>query len=204
MGSAYFEERIAPDEKLRRNLNVSSLENTFENFKIRKGVERACKAFHDFATLENPKPFLGCYGGVGSGKTHLLEATAIELYKRGIFERVIPADIMFSALKNAMRDGSIPSYQDILGAYCKARMLLLDDIGMGTDTDWSQSVLEAVVLHRFHERLPTVFVTNKDFSDLPPRIVSRFKDKELSVLVLNEADDYRRLKGVEKNGTKTG
>ena len=191
----HFKEELSPEEKLRRNLNVSSLESTFENFKKRKGTEVAYQAFCDFATLENPKPFLGCYGGVGSGKSHLLEAAALKLYERGIFARVIPADTMFSSLKKGMSDRVIPSYQDVLESYCKMPILLLDDIGMGmTESDWAYSVLETIVLHRFHERLKTIFVTNKDFAELPERVVSRFKDGELSVLVLNEAGDYRRLK----------
>jgi DNA replication protein DnaC len=192
----YDHEELTPLESLRRDLNVSSLDNTFENFKIRTGTESAYQAFYDFATKDKPKPFLGCYGGVGCGKSHLMEATAIKLYQRGKFARVIPADWMYSALKRSMSEGSIPSYQDILESYCKAKILLLDDIGMGTlDSDWAYTVLEEIVLHRFHEKLPTAFVTNKDFGDLPPRVLSRFKDKSLSVLVLNSADDYRRQKG---------
>lgn len=169
----------------------------FEDFIKRPGAEKAYNAFYKFATDDNSPPFLGCYGSTGCGKSHLLEAAAFELNRRGIYCKVIPAYLMYQALKNSMTQGAIPSYSEILMNYCKAPVLLLDDIGAGMkDSEWADSILEEIVLYRFDRELKTAFVSNKNFNELPERVVSRFLDKVLSVLVLNEATDYRKLKGI--------
>ena len=90
-------------EELRRSLCVSSLDNTFENFKPVKGTEKSLSAFKALASGRTKWKMLLCYGGVGNGKTHLCEATAIELYKRTKFCRVLTMDRMMGALKASMK-----------------------------------------------------------------------------------------------------
>ena len=194
-------------ESLRCSLNVSDLSNTFENWKPWPGAESCYKAFQRFATVDNSPPLLAAYGGVGNGKTYFLEATAIELYKRGIYARRLVFRNIFESLMDTMkRDNSEPSsssYSERLERVCKVNILLIDDIGMGsfdTEKSWSLqcSILEAIIVHRYHEKLKTAIITNMDFVQLPERVVSRFQDSALAVLVLNEGEDYRpeKRKGV--------
>ncbi len=195
-------------EKLRSSLNVSDLGNTFENWKPWPGAESCYKAFQSFATSDYSPPLLAAYGGVGNGKTYFLEATAIELYKRGIYARVLVFRKIFEGLMDTMRrDNAEPgsaTYSQRLDRICKVDILLIDDIGMGsfdTEKSWSLqcSILEAIIVHRYHEKLKTAIITNMDFVQLPERVVSRFQDSEIAVLVLNEGEDYRPGKK-EKEG----
>jgi len=55
--------------------------------------------------------------------------------------------------------------------------------------------LEKIIRVRYRERLFTILTTNRDISELPERIVSRFEDAEVARKVLNSGIDYRKLKG---------
>ena len=188
-------------EQLRKSLGVASLENTFENFKPVPGTEKALAAFKTLAYGKTDKPMLLCCGGVGNGKTHLCEATAIALYKRGIFCRVMTMARIMRALKECMRPDPLTSYDELLDRYCRCGYLIVDDVGMGgSGSDWEYGQLEEIVVARYRECLAgtnrfTIMTSNRDLTELPERIVSRFRDPDVGMVVLNEGADYRRLKG---------
>lgn len=183
-------------EELRKSLGVSTLENTFANFKRVKGTEKALAAFKALAGGKTGWKMLLCVGGVGNGKTHLCEATAIELYKRGIFCRVLTMARLMRGLKECMRPEPLCSYDELLARFCYCKHLIIDDVGMGgSGSDWEFGQLEEIVVARYRERLFTILTTNKDLTELPERIVSRFQDPDVGMVVLNEGVDYRRLKG---------
>lgn len=178
-------------ERLRKSLCVASLDNTFENFVPVKGTEKALTAFKSMAEGNWNRKLLLVYGGVGNGKTHLCEATAIRLYKRGLFCRVLTMDRMMSALKQCMDSEPHISYEKLLSNYCYADRLIIDDVE-GTNFEFEQ--LEKIVRVRYRERLFTILTSNRDITELPERIVSRFRDPDVGTVVLNEGDDYRRRK----------
>lgn len=177
-------------------MNVSSLDNTFGNFEKCLGTEKALKVTRAMAEGKTVKPFLLLCGGVGNGKTHLLEAMVIKLRERGVFCRYMVwgqvARVLLTSIKNK---GSL-SYDEILNNYCQSKApLLLDDIGLGeTQSGWEYSPLEEIVNYRYREKLMTVMVSNKDISELPDRLVSRFSDPDVGEIVVNSGKDYRRQK----------
>jgi DNA replication protein DnaC len=182
-------------EELRRSLNVSSLNHTFENFEVLPGTAEAYKAFKALAEGQTDRPLLLCYGGVGNGKTHLCEAAIIALYKRGLFCRYLTMARLMRSLKAAMRTEAISSFDVLLERFCRSQRLVLDDVGMGgSGSEWEYGQLEEIVNERYRERLLTIMVTNRDLEELPERIVSRFSDPAVGVIVLNSGADYRRRK----------
>jgi len=124
----------------------------------------------------------------------MLEATALRLFERGIFARVMSWSRFTGALKNSLRERSaIPSYEQILDNYCMAKVLLMDDYGMGTtDTVWERSVLEQLMDFRYSHRLPTALTMNLKITELSDRVVSRFSEQGVGVIVENCGGDYRR------------
>jgi len=182
-------------EQLRRSLGVASLENTFENFKPVAGTQKALAAFKALASGKAKWSMLLIYGGVGNGKTHLCEAMTIALYKRGIFCRVLSMSWIMRSLKNSMRHAAFMSYDEKLDILCYQEHLIIDDVGMGgSGSDWEFGQLEEIIVVRYRERLFTILTTNKDLTELPERVVSRFRDPDVGRVVLNEGADYRRLK----------
>lgn len=184
--------------------------NTFDNFKPVKGSEKALTLFKELSTL--PSWFmLLCYGGVGSGKTHLCNALASVLKLKGIFCRVTDWGEMYTYLSNLKRlqfkEGD--RYFEVSSRFEKTEYLILDDFdistgGTGYKAQEEMSYFEGLIKYRYKNRLFTVVTTNLDtrIDDrnpsrpfIPPRIVSRFSDGETSRKVLNKAGDYRPLKG---------
>ncbi len=171
------------------------MDNTFKNFKPMTGTKPALVAFK--AMLKGPEFMLLCYGGVGNGKTHLCEALAIELYKRGKFCRVMQMPTMLSTLRQAIDDPT-KEYNTILDNYCFAERLIVDDIGAGEgDRNFCDRILETIVIARYGRQLFTIMSTNLLLEQLPERVRSRFEDTVTSYLVLNAGEDYRGLKGKE-------
>ena len=175
-------------EELRKSLGVSSLENTFDNFKPIAGTKDALSAFKELAGGKTGWKMLLCYGGVGNGKTHLCEATAIELYKRGKFCRVLTMDKMMAALKESMGAEKVISLEDLVNNYSYTLRLIVDDV---EGTPWEFEQLEKIIRVRYHENLFTILTTNRDLTELPERLVSRFRDAEKGRVILNSAEDYR-------------
>lgn len=168
--------------------------NTFDNFKSAKGAEKALFLFKELSTL--PIWFmLLCYGGVGSGKTHLCNALAAVLCEKGKYCRVQEWPTVIRTLKRAIHSELKGSYDDLFDRYQKTGVLILDDVGMGgTGSVWEWGELEEIINYRYEHKLPTVVTTNLDLKQLPPRIVSRFSDAVKSRKVLNQAEDYRPKK----------
>jgi len=180
-------------EGLRRSLGLSSVEHTFEHFDRVDGTEAALEAFLAMAE-GRARPLLLCYGGVGNGKTHLCEALSIELYKRmGIRCPVNVWSELMRMFKKAMHRGDpdSPSYDDLFEQVRRRERLILDDVGMGsTGSEWEWGELEDIINYRYRERLFTVVATNKDLDELPERVVRRFRDSEVGVIVLNKGKEY--------------
>lgn len=168
------------------------LGHTFENFKPVPGTTRALTAFKK--VLDGPRFMLLCAGGVGNGKTHLCEAAAIELYKRGRFARVFTLAWILKNLRQAIDDPD-RHYDDVLEKFCLMDILIIDDIGVGEKSDFGPRILETIVVTRFGRQLLTIMTTNKDIQELPERVLSRLKDQTQSFLVENEGKDYRPIKG---------
>ncbi len=178
-------------DELRNSLKVPSLDHTFANFKMAPGVKTVYEVIREFSEKLTPALIL-CHGGIGNGKTYLLGATAIRLRERGVFSSVQVWPIFTGWLKDAMgKDGSL--YDRILMSRCHVPILLMDDYGMGTKgTDWERAILEQLIDFRYRDRLPTILTTNIPLDDLPERVVSRFSDPDVGVIVENKGGDYRR------------
>lgn len=89
----------------------------------------------------------------------------------------------------------LTSHEELLCNYCYAERLILDDVGMGgSGSEWEYGQLEEIIGVRYRERLFTILTTNRNLTELPERIVSRFNDPEVGRVILNSAGDFRRLK----------
>ncbi len=182
-------------DELRSSLGISSWDNTFNTWKVSAGSQKAFSTIEALSSGKTPWQMVLCYGGVGCGKTHLCEATAIALYQRGIFCRVLVFAKVIRTLKQSMQKDATTSYDALLDRLCRCGHLIIDDVGAGMmGSEWEFSNLEEIVVSRYRDNLFTLLTTNLDEKQLPERIISRFKDPDRGRLVLNKAGDYRSLK----------
>lgn len=104
------------------------------------------------------------FGPFGVGKTYLMGAIANELADKGIRSMIIYAPDFFRELKSGISDGS---YQQKLDNVKKAPVLILDDIGAETMSNWVRDdILGALLQFRMMEKLPTLFTSNFDLDEL--------------------------------------
>lgn len=174
---------------------ISPKKHTFENFKSVLGVGEALKVFKELATGSPTKPFILVYGITGNGKSHLCEAAATELIKRGMDVLLCPVADLMSELKEAIQSNQVEVKVRRLK---ETAFLFLDDYGVELGSNWEREKLEEIIGYRYRNYLVTVVTMNLDLEDIPERIRSRFSDPDMSRMIFNEAGDYRRLKKGKK------
>lgn len=175
------------------NSGVTERKQSFENFNTSiKGVSKAYQAAERIAEGSKGFKWLIIYGGVGNGKTHLLNAIANRVMDRGIPVRLVMMAELLGELRSAIETHQVDfKIRELKEIPC----LLIDEYGLELGSDWEKEKIEELLAARWNRGLFTVVVTNKDIEQLPPRLKSRFLDRQFSRAVLNEAGDYRAKRG---------
>jgi DNA replication protein DnaC len=175
---------------------VIGLKQTFDTFDAEvPGVKKAYKQAWNIAEGEGGFIWLILYGGVGNGKTHLLNAIANRAMERGYHTRLIMMADLLSELRMAI-DKNETDYK--LKELKEIPYLLIDELGLEYGTEWEREKIEELFATRWANGRFTIVATNRDIEDLPPRLKSRFQDRHLGRWVKNEAGDYRVSRGSKK------
>lgn len=183
--------------------------NTFDNFKPVLGAETTLEAFRDIAFNVEAPPLLFVYGTTGNGKTHLCEATVIELLKRGVDCRLWAVADLVSKLHESIPENTTELLMNNLK---RVPALILDEWGQNYGSEWEEQKLEEVVLARERAELITIITSNMEPTapgeerkkgQIPERIVSRFRDRTQARLIANQAPDYRPKKKAKRSKSGT-
>jgi len=153
------------------------------------------------------------YGGVGTGKTWLACAALNEIIVSGkLILKLIGSKTAYVGNWETLhvRYLSVPDYlqhsregnnDDDIAEARSAVVLVLDDIGIGSTTDWAIERLYALVNHRYAQNMPTLITSNLPLSELagligmqiPSRIAEMCKPMRL------EGGDWRvKTKGGQR------
>ncbi|MBI2624058.1 chromosomal replication initiator protein DnaA [Candidatus Parcubacteria bacterium] len=168
---------IIGDEQLDfRELSVDPRTNlnpryTFQSFVVGSFNELAHAAAKAIikspGTTYNP---LFVYGGVGLGKTHLLQATGNELAKQqNVFVKYVTADRLANEIVSAILTNSIDQLKN---EYRKVDLLIVDDVQFLSGKDKVQEE----VFHTFnvlHQRNKQVVLS----SDRPPKAIPTLTER---------------------------
>jgi len=145
---------------------------TFETFIVGKGNELAHAASQAVSQspghVYNP---LFLYGGVGLGKTHLLQAVGHELIRRQTTTRVlyVTCERFTNDFINSVRTGKAKDFKDL---YRNVDLLLIDDIQFMAGKKETQEEF----FHTFnalHQQNKQIVLT----SDRPPRAIIDLEDR---------------------------
>lgn len=152
-------------------MELSGRDNTIDASSLRKAKETAQTYSHD------PMGWLVISGPSGTGKTHIAAA----IVNRLITESKPAKFINVSDLLNQMRleiDYENPDHlnENLLDHLSNAPMLVLDDLGTHSRTQWAEEKLDQLLGYRYDRRLPTVVTTSEKIEDLPERINTRLSD----------------------------
>jgi DNA replication protein DnaC len=129
-------------------------------------------------------------GGYGCGKTHLAASVANEAVSLGIPTLFLTVPDLLDHLRAAFDSEDTP-FDERFDQIRRAALLVLDDLGTQSATEWAREKLFQILNYRYINRLPTVLTTNLGLEDLDGRIRSRLNDSALVRRAMIHAPDYR-------------
>ena len=138
---------------------------------------RAYEAAKAFAA--EPKGWLILVGPSGCGKTHLAAAIANERLSCGYPVFYITTPDLLDHLRSTFSPNSEMPYDEFFEQVRNTPLLVLDDLGAQTSTQWANEKLDQLLTYRFNSELPTVIVAITPISELEERIRTRLTDPKL-------------------------
>jgi len=130
-------------------------------------------------------------GGYGCGKTHLAAAIGNECVNLGVPTLFLTVPDLLDALRSSF-DSQDVTFEERFEQIRDAPLLILDDFGTQSGTDWAREKLYQLLNHRYTNRMPTVLTTNLALEEIDGRMRSRLLDTSLVTQVVLHAPDYRR------------
>ena len=103
-----------------------------------------------------PEGWLYLHGVVGVGKTHLAVAVAGHASTLGLMPTFWRLPDLLDKLRHSFSNRSDESFYESFEAVKNSELLVLDDFGPPTMTDWTLEKLYQLVCHRHDRMLPTV------------------------------------------------
>jgi chromosomal replication initiator protein len=149
---------------------------TFTNF-IEGDCNRLARAA-SFAVAEKPSVTsfnpLMIYGGVGLGKTHLIQAIGNHIKERFQDKTVlyVSSEKFTNQFINAIKDNNL---QDFMGYYMRVDVLIIDDVQFLSGKEKTQETFFHIFNH-LHQSGKQIVMT----SDRPPRDLKGMEDRLLS------------------------
>lgn len=117
------------------------------------------------------------YGPPGTGKTHLACAAGLHV------KLVAGCSVVYSNAADIVRtvrssyDDDNLTEKEAFERFTKAGILIMDEVGVGKDSDFSRETLHTVISKRYDAKLPTIFVTNANAKDFRAAIMERAWDR---------------------------
>ncbi len=127
-------------------------------------------------------------GGVGTGKTTLAAAVSRILVDQGLSVRFTAMWKILDAMKRGFDEGRSP-----LPAYQKAEVLVLDDLGKESPTDFALERIFALVDERYGRLLPTVVTTQYSRQDIGRRLAKNGDKDTAQAIVSRLLQDCRTV-----------
>lgn len=186
------------------------LQRTFSSFHCdtpaRKECYEAAKEYADHWN-EHKEKGDGLYieGTNGTGKTHLAVAIALQLIDEGVPVICKTGSDLLTDIKRAFDNPELQEHQ-ILDAYRRVDLLIIDDFGKEQCSDWSMSMLYTILNDRYEEMRPTIITTNYNTEELlkamTPKGLDDYKIRaiisrlwEVSNVITMAWEDCRNKKG---------
>jgi DNA replication protein DnaC len=161
----------------------------FENFDGRRGnsaysrdaMQIALRVAQDYAT--SPEGWLVLTGPSGTGKSHLAAAITNAILDRNEGALWIFVPDFLDHLRTTFNPQSDVSYDDLFTTVRDAPVLVLDDLGAQSSSQWAEEKLYQILAHRYDARQPTVITTNKLVDNFDGRIRARLQDADVSRII---------------------
>lgn len=198
------EKEIVESEDISSNLNPKY---TFSNYVVgtnnRFAVAAANAVTNEVGTKYNP---LFIYGGVGLGKTHLMQAIGNEIKRKNPTARIIytTGDMFVNELVTAMMKNTQNTHEDFRNKYRNVDLFLIDDVQFLAGKYKCQEEFFHTFNALFQSDKQIVLTSEKppkDIMDFEERLISRF---EMGLAVDLQAPDYETRLAILRKKTELG
>jgi len=149
------------------------------------------------AWASSPHGWLTLLGGTGTGKTHLAGASANVRLAAGDEVRFAVVPDLLDELRRTYGEGRSRRFDEVFDDLRYTGLLVLDDLGAHSATEWAQEKLYQLCAHRYVQRSPTIITTNLALEDLDPRIASRLADQQVGTVYRIRARDHRTSRATD-------
>ena len=134
-------------------------------------------------------------GGVGTGKTHLACAIVQRILLCGGSARYVTAMNAIRSIRETWGKGAEKSERDVVEAFAKLDLLVLDEVGQQQGTDNELVLLYDIINARYDQQRPTIIVSNygvaKVTDYLGERVIDRLRENG-GAAVLFDWPSYRK------------
>lgn len=165
------------ERRLRKNFDRAQIPPryeglSFEDYAVDAGNKNAVK--WAMRTIKNPQQGLIITGGAGTGKTFLAAILAQELMKGGKSVLFVDVPTLLDNLRKTFNKKSDDdaTLDEMMKALNAVDVLILDDLGAESPTDWVAERVYVVINDRYNTRKPVILTSNYDLETLK----TRFRD----------------------------
>lgn len=141
------------------------VDNTFDSFRVTKGNEAVLKICHryadNFGEMIRRNQGLLFYGNVGTGKTFAAACIANALLNRKV-------SVVMTSFVELLRElqGFKENEQELTQKLCKAKLLIVDDLGAERNSEFALEKVYEVIDARYRSKLPMVLTTNLSLEEM--------------------------------------
>lgn len=129
-------------------------------------------------------------GKPGTGKTHLSVGIALRVMRKHQASALfITCRHVFLAIKDTYRRDSERSELDVIADFVRPDLLILDEVGVQSGSDFEKQALFDILNSRYERRKPTIFLSNLPDDEvgayLGERVMDRLKEDGGAVVPFN-------------------
>jgi DNA replication protein DnaC len=167
---------------------------TFDNYipdKVnRKSYDKCLKYAENYKPLPGDGLFIS--GPVGTGKTHLAAAIANYIMRKYYSSvKFVSMNTVLANLRSSFREDSSVSETEIIRKLVNVQLLVLDDLGKESTSEWSTSIIYSIINGRYERNKPIIITTNYS----PEMLEKKVGDATVSRII--EMCDGVNLKGYD-------
>lgn len=160
---ALLESQRAQRDRIKRAripLDFQDVRFENSNLKIHPGAFHACENYAQGFSVSSPSLII--YSEVfGSGKTHLASCIAnYLLHDRHLDVRFVKARDILLEIRSTYVRGARENENEVLNRMLSATVLVIDDLGVDSPTEWTAETFWSLFDRRQESRLPVIVTTN--------------------------------------------
>lgn len=146
---------------------------TFNVWDHNKGSEHmyklGIKYIRDFSRALKENIGLLIYGVPGNGKTYLSSCIANELLSKSIPVVCVSSIGLLDRIKESFNKYGDEGTQSILKCLDNADLVIIDDLGVEVNTEWSRATIYQILNSRYEKKKPLIITTNLTLEQLKKR-----------------------------------